>query len=93
MIVVSQGHCRIVIVVRWFNSSKMGSGAGELNGCQNRSSIDRHTDGSIEARGYTINDVLTGYWGVVQKRRHKMRSGCFENGKQTSEWTTYDAKG
>jgi antitoxin component YwqK of YwqJK toxin-antitoxin module len=22
-----------------------------------------------------------------------MRSGYFENGKQTGEWTTYDAKG
>jgi hypothetical protein len=25
--------------------------------------IDRHQDGSIKAKGYTIDGVLTGYWG------------------------------
>jgi antitoxin component YwqK of YwqJK toxin-antitoxin module len=52
--------------------------------------IDRHKDGSVKAKGTTLNDVIL---GVVQKRRHKMRSGYLENGKQTGEWTIYDATG
>lgn len=55
--------------------------------------IDRHKDGSIKAKGYTINDVLTGYWEWFRKDGTKMRSGYFENGKQTGEWTTYDDGG
>ena len=55
--------------------------------------IDRHKDGSIKAKGTTINGVLTGYWEWFRKDGTKMRSGYFENGKQTGEWTTYDAKG
>jgi antitoxin component YwqK of YwqJK toxin-antitoxin module len=55
--------------------------------------IDRHKDGSIKARGYVIDDVLTGYWAWFRKDGTKMRSGYFENGKQVGEWTTYDAKG
>jgi hypothetical protein len=58
-------------VVRWFNSSKITSGAGELNGCQ----ADRHKDGSIKAKGI-INGVLMGYW-----------CGYYENGKQGGERT------
>jgi antitoxin component YwqK of YwqJK toxin-antitoxin module len=55
--------------------------------------IDRHKDGSIKAKGCTINGVLTGYWEWFRKDGTKMRSGYFENGKQAGEWTTYDAKG
>jgi antitoxin component YwqK of YwqJK toxin-antitoxin module len=55
--------------------------------------IDRHKEGSIKAKGCTINEVLTGYWEWFRKDGTKMRSGYFENGKQTGEWTTYDAKG
>jgi antitoxin component YwqK of YwqJK toxin-antitoxin module len=55
--------------------------------------IDRHKEGSISAKGCTINDVLTGYWQWFRKDGTKMRSGYFENGKQTGEWTTYDARG
>jgi antitoxin component YwqK of YwqJK toxin-antitoxin module len=55
--------------------------------------IDRHRDGSIKAKGCTLNGVLTGYWEWFRKDGTKMRSGYFENGKQTGEWTTYDAKG
>ena len=54
--------------------------------------IDRHKNGS-KAKGCTINDVLTGYWEWFRKDATKMRSGYFENGKQTGEWTTYDASG
>ena len=58
-----------------------------------RERIDRHKDGSIKAKGTTISDVLTGYWEWFRKDGTKMRSGYFENGKQTGEWTTYDARG
>jgi hypothetical protein len=29
--------------------------------------IDRHKDGSIKAKGYTVEDVLTGYWEWFRK--------------------------
>ena len=32
-------------------------------------------------------------WEWFRKDGTKMRSGCFEDGKQVGEWTTYDAKG
>jgi antitoxin component YwqK of YwqJK toxin-antitoxin module len=50
--------------------------------------IDRHKDGSIKAKGYIINDVLTGYWRWFGKDGTKMRSGNFENSKQTGGSTT-----
>jgi antitoxin component YwqK of YwqJK toxin-antitoxin module len=55
--------------------------------------IERHKDGSVKAKGTTLNDVLTGYREWYRKDGTKMRSGYFENGKQTGEWTTYDATG
>jgi hypothetical protein len=55
--------------------------------------IDRHKDGSIKAKGNTIDGELTGYWEWFRKDGTKMRSGYFDNGKQVGEWTTYDAKG
>jgi antitoxin component YwqK of YwqJK toxin-antitoxin module len=55
--------------------------------------IDRHRDGNIKAKGFSIDGVLTGYWEWFRKDGTKMRSGYFENGKQTGEWTTYDARG
>ena len=55
--------------------------------------IDCHKDGTIKARGHTVDDVLTGYWEWFRKDGTKMRSGYFEHGKQVGESTTYDAKG
>jgi antitoxin component YwqK of YwqJK toxin-antitoxin module len=52
--------------------------------------IDRHKDGSIKAKGHMKDDELEGWF---RKDGSKMRSGYFENGEQTGEWTTYDAKG
>jgi antitoxin component YwqK of YwqJK toxin-antitoxin module len=54
--------------------------------------IDRHKDGSIKAKGTTINDVPTGYQEWVRKDGTTMQSGYFENGKQTGEWATYEAR-
>lgn len=52
-----------------------------------------HKDGSLWARGQTIDDIPTGYWEWFRKDGTKMRSGTFDNGKQVGQWTTYDAKG
>jgi hypothetical protein len=37
--------------------------------------IDLHKDGSIEAKGSTINDVLTRYWERFRTDGTKMRAG------------------
>ena len=55
--------------------------------------VHYHKDGSLWAKGQTIDDVATGYWEWFRKDGSKLRSGYFENGKQTGEWTTYDRKG
>jgi hypothetical protein len=53
----------------------------------------RHKDGSLWARGRTIDEIPTGYWEWFRKDGTKLRSGWFENGVQVGEWTTYGAKG
>ncbi len=55
--------------------------------------IVKHKDGSIWAKGKTINGMTEGYWEWYRKDGSKMRSGYFKNGKQTGEWTTYDKTG
>jgi antitoxin component YwqK of YwqJK toxin-antitoxin module len=52
-----------------------------------------HKDGSLWARGQTVDDVPTGYWEWFRKDGTKLRSGHFQKGQQVGEWTTYDAKG
>ena len=55
--------------------------------------VQYHKDGTIWAKGQTINGVMTGYWEWFRKDGTKMRSGYFENGEQVGEWTTYDKVG
>jgi antitoxin component YwqK of YwqJK toxin-antitoxin module len=55
--------------------------------------IKYHKDGTVWAKGQTIDDVPTGYWEWFRKDGTKLRSGYFENGKQVGEWTTYDKNG
>jgi hypothetical protein len=55
--------------------------------------VHYHKDGSIWARGQTIDGVATGYWEWFRKDGVRMRSGCFEAGKQVGQWTTYDRSG
>lgn len=55
--------------------------------------IDYHKDGSVQARGQTLDGLLTGYWEWFRKDGTKMRSGHFEKGEQTGEWITYDREG
>ncbi|MES2694323.1 MAG: hypothetical protein V4773_12680 [Verrucomicrobiota bacterium] len=52
-----------------------------------------HKDGSLWAKGQVRGDVMEGYWEWFRKDGAKLRSGFFENGEQTGEWTTYDKKG
>jgi hypothetical protein len=55
--------------------------------------IQLHKDGSLWAKGQTLDGVATGYWEWFRKDGTKMRSGHFENGEQVGEWTTYDKAG
>lgn len=55
--------------------------------------LQHHRDGSLWARGQTLDGVATGYWEWFRTDGTKMRSGWFEAGEQTGDWTTYDRKG
>jgi len=55
--------------------------------------IKRHNDGSLWAKGTTVDDVQEGYWEWFREDGSKMRSGYFQNGEQTGKWTTYDKNG
>jgi antitoxin component YwqK of YwqJK toxin-antitoxin module len=53
----------------------------------------KHRDGSLWAKGQTIDGVATGYWQWFRKDGSRMRSGYFHKGAQIGEWTTYDKAG
>jgi hypothetical protein len=55
--------------------------------------IEYHKDGSVWAKGKTIDGVPAGYWEWFRKDGTKLRSGRFERGEQAGEWITYDKKG
>lgn len=55
--------------------------------------IQYHKDGTVWAKGQTLDGVPTGYWEWFRLDGTKMRSGMFESGEQVGEWTTYDKKG
>jgi hypothetical protein len=55
--------------------------------------MKKHKDGSLWAKGQTIDGVPTGYWEWFRKDGTKLRSGYFESGEQVREWTTHDQKG
>jgi antitoxin component YwqK of YwqJK toxin-antitoxin module len=52
-----------------------------------------HRDGTLWARGQTIDGVATGYWEWFRKDGSKLRSGYFIKGEQSGDWTTYDRDG
>lgn len=54
--------------------------------------IHFHKDGSIWAKGQSIDGVQTGYWEWFRKCGVIMRSGNFDNGVQVGDWTTYGFK-
>ncbi len=55
--------------------------------------LKHHRDGTLWARGQTIDGVAVGYWEWFRKDGVIMRSGHFENGAQAGVWTTYDKTG
>lgn len=55
--------------------------------------IKYHKDGSIWAKGETVNGLTEGYWEWFRKEGSKMRSGYFRNGQQVGKWITYDKTG
>lgn len=55
--------------------------------------VKHHNDGSIWAKGSTVDGQLDGYFEWFRKDGTKMRSGYFSKGKQVGEWTTYDKEG
>ena len=55
--------------------------------------VTYHNDGSVWAKGNMVDGQPDGYWEWFRKGGTRMRSGHFENGKQTSEWITYDRAG
>lgn len=52
-----------------------------------------HKDGSLWARGASVDGEMTGYWEWFRKDGSLMRSGYFDRGNQVGEWTTYDREG
>ena len=52
--------------------------------------IKYHNDGTVWAKGSTLGGKPHGYFEWFRKDGTRMRSGSFENGKQTGKWTTYD---
>ena len=55
--------------------------------------IKYHNDGTVWARGSTLNGKPHGYFEWFRKNGAIMRSGWFEKGEQTGVWTTYDRNG
>lgn len=55
--------------------------------------IKYHRDGSVWAKGKTIDRVMEGYWEWFRKDGSKMRSGHFKSGKQVGKWITYTKEG
>ena len=63
------------------------------NELRTKEHIQNHRDGSLWARGQTLDGVATGYWEGFRRDGTRLRSGSFENGEQVGEWTTYDKNG
>lgn len=55
--------------------------------------VHYHKDGTVWARGTTLDSEMHGYWEWFRKDGTKMRSGYFEHGEQVGDWTTWDRNG
>jgi len=55
--------------------------------------VQLHRDGTVWARGQTVDGVPVGYWEWFRTDGTRSRSGTFEAGEQVGEWTTYDREG
>jgi antitoxin component YwqK of YwqJK toxin-antitoxin module len=54
---------------------------------------ERHRDGSLRARGRVVDGEPDGYWEWFRLDGTMLRSGWFDRGQRTGEWTTYDKAG
>lgn len=52
-----------------------------------------HRDGTLWYRGFMLGGEMHGYWEWFRTDGSIMRSGTFDRGKQTGEWTTFDRSG
>jgi antitoxin component YwqK of YwqJK toxin-antitoxin module len=55
--------------------------------------VERHRNGSVRARGPVVDGQPDGYWEWFRLDGTLLRSGHFDKGRQTGEWTTYDTSG
>ena len=55
--------------------------------------VEHHRDGSVRARGPVVDGQPDGYWEWFRLDGTMLRSGTFDRGRQTGEWTTYDRSG
>jgi antitoxin component YwqK of YwqJK toxin-antitoxin module len=55
--------------------------------------IDHHKDGTVRAKGQTLDGELHGYWEWFRKDGTIMRSGFLEAGQQVGEWKTFTNDG
>lgn len=55
--------------------------------------VKHHKDGSLWAKGQSIDGVPIGYWEWFRKDGTRLRSGSFDDGEQSGDWTTYDKEG
>lgn len=55
--------------------------------------VKHHKDGTLWAKGQTLDGEMTGYWEWYRKDGSLMRTGHFKEGEQVGEWTTYDRNG
>ena len=54
---------------------------------------ERHRNGSLRARGPVVDGQPHGAWEWFRLDGTWLRSGSFDHGRQTAEWTTYDRSG
>lgn len=52
-----------------------------------------HKDGSLQGRGFLLDDEMHGYWEWFRLDGSIMRSGTFDRGRRVGVWTTYDRAG
>ena len=55
--------------------------------------VEYHKDGSVWAKGTKLDGELHGYWEWFRKDGTRLRSGHFDRGEKTGEWTTYHSRG
>ncbi|HJS54845.1 MAG TPA: DUF1801 domain-containing protein [Chitinophagaceae bacterium] len=84
----------IVKIVKFRMKENSAEAEKKIRKAAGKNYIKYHNDGSIWAKGKMSGDSPDGYWEWFRKGGGAiMRSGYFNKGKQTGEWTTYDKNG